>query len=51
MAVAGLPGHVQISEDVRKRLGKRFVIEERGTIPIKNRGHIRTHFVTSLATL
>lgn len=47
----GLPGHVQISEDVQERLGGRFVLEERGTIPIKNRGTIKTLFVKRLATL
>ena len=44
----GLPGHVQISEDVKKKLGRRFRLEERGTISIKNRGTIKTLFVNGL---
>jgi class 3 adenylate cyclase len=47
----GLPGHVQISEDVQEKLGGRFELEERGTISIKNRGTIKTLFVKGLATL
>jgi class 3 adenylate cyclase len=47
----GLPGHVQISEDVQEKLGGRFEFEERGTISIKNRGTIKTLFVKGLAAL
>lgn len=47
----GLPGHVQISEDVKNKLGGRFALEERGSISIKNRGTIKTLFVTGLAAL
>ena len=47
----GLPGHVQISEDVMNKLGRRFRLEERGTIQIKNRGTIKTLFVSGLDAL
>jgi class 3 adenylate cyclase len=47
----GLPGHVQVSDDVRKHLGGRFEVEERGTIEIKNRGSMKTWFVHGLSAL
>ncbi len=47
----GLPGHIQISEDVKEMLGERFILEERGEISIKNRGKINTLFVKGLAIL
>ena len=42
---------MQISEDVRKKLGKRYVLEERGAISIKNRGTIKALFVHGLDAL
>jgi adenylate cyclase len=45
----GLPGHVQVSDDVRQALGERFSVEERGTIEIKNRGTMKTWFVHKIA--
>jgi adenylate cyclase len=47
----GLPGHLQVSEDVKQQLGNRFVLEERGTIEIKNHVAMKTWFVNGLAKL
>ena len=47
----GLPGHVQVSDDVRACLGNRYKVEERGTIEIRNRGPIKAWFVNGLAVL
>lgn len=47
----GVPGRIQISDDLRQRLGQRYQLEERGTIEIKNRGEITTWFVNGIAAL
>jgi len=47
----GLPGRVQISDDVRQHLGRRFQLEERGALEVKNRGSIRTWLVNGLSAL
>jgi adenylate cyclase len=47
----GLPGHLQVSDDVKQQLGNRFVLEERGTIEIKNHVAMKTWFVNGLAKL
>jgi class 3 adenylate cyclase len=47
----GLPGHVQVSDDVKQQLGNRFLLEERGTIEIKNHVAMKTWFVKGLAAL
>jgi class 3 adenylate cyclase len=47
----GLPGYVQVSDDVRAALGDRYLVEERGTIEIKNRGSMKVWFVHRPAVL
>lgn len=47
----GLPGQLHVSDDVRRALGKRYRVEERGMIEIKNRGTVRTWFVQDIAAL
>lgn len=47
----GMPGHLQVSDHVCKLLGKRFHVEDRGTIDIKNRGAMRTWLVHGIAEL
>jgi class 3 adenylate cyclase len=47
----GVPGRVQVSDDVRRALGRRYRVEDRGTIEIKNRGTMRTWFVHGIAVL
>lgn len=51
MESQGIPGKVQISDDVRQVLGRRYQLVERGAIEIKNRGSMRTWLVTGLAAL
>ncbi|MDA4846339.1 adenylate/guanylate cyclase domain-containing protein [Hoeflea poritis] len=41
----GEAGRIQISADTAERLGDAFVLEPRGTIEIKGRGRMATHFL------
>ncbi|MCH2115442.1 MAG: adenylate/guanylate cyclase domain-containing protein [Pirellulales bacterium] len=45
MESSGLPGRIQISEQVAKLLGDDFVIEERGTIDVKGKGRMKTYWL------
>lgn len=47
----GIPGKVQVSDDVRKVLGERYKIEERGSIEIKNRGTMKTWLVSGVVSI
>mgnify|MGYP001821307617 CR=1 FL=1 len=47
----GVIGKLQVSDDVRQVLGKRFNVEDRGTIDIKNRGPMRVWLVHDIAEL
>ena len=47
----GVIGHLQVSDDLRQLLGKRFMVEDRGTINIKNRGPMRVWLVNDIAEL
>jgi len=47
----GLPGRLQVSDDVRQALGQRYHLEERGMIEIKNHGAMRTWIVLNIAPL
>ncbi|MCX7633593.1 MAG: ammonium transporter [Turneriella sp.] len=38
----GIPGTIQVSEETAKRLGNRFILEERGVIEVKGRGRIKS---------
>ena len=42
----GAEGRVHISDDAKTKLGDRFAFEDRGVIEIKNRGKIKTWFVS-----
>ena len=45
----GKSGFVHVSDDVRQRLGDRYLVGDRGVMDIKNRGQMRTWFVLGLA--
>lgn len=42
MESSGVPGEIQVTEDIRARLAEDFVFEERGEIEVKGKGRIRT---------
>lgn len=44
----GSPGRLHVSDDVRQALDSRYVLEERGTIEIKNRGQMKTWFINGV---
>jgi adenylate cyclase len=43
----GVPGRVQVSEEVFQRLKEHFVFERRGPIEVKGKGTIEAHFLVS----
>lgn len=45
----GLPGRIQLSEETAHRLSDAFEVEERGQIPIKNKGEVKTYFLNGVA--
>jgi class 3 adenylate cyclase len=47
----GVPGRLQVSDDVRRALGARYRLEDRGMIEIKNHDSMRTWFVQGIAPL
>ncbi len=47
----GVIGQLQVSDDLRQLLGRRFNVEDRGTIDIKNRGPMRVWLVHDIAAL
>ena len=51
MESQGVPGQLQVSDDVRQRLGERFKLEDRGAIALKNRGMMQTWLVHDIAAL
>ncbi|GKX35156.1 MAG: hypothetical protein MnENMB40S_27740 [Rhizobiaceae bacterium MnEN-MB40S] len=51
MESQGVVGSLQVSDDVKQLLGKRFTVEERGMINLKNRGEMRTWLVLGIAPL
>jgi class 3 adenylate cyclase len=42
----GLPGKIQVTEDVYQKLKQKYHFEERGKIPIKGRGEMFVYFLT-----
>jgi hypothetical protein len=42
---------LQVSDDVKLSLGERYLLEERGTTEIKNRGAIKTWVVNGRAAI
>ncbi|MBE9117927.1 response regulator [Lusitaniella coriacea LEGE 07157] len=45
MESSGIPGKIQATEVFYKRLNGQFVFRERGTIPIKGKGEMRTYLL------
>jgi class 3 adenylate cyclase/CHASE3 domain sensor protein len=41
----GISGRIQVTEEVRTRIGDRFRVEERGEIEVKGRGIVRTYLI------
>lgn len=41
----GLPGHIQVSEDVYRRLGNRYEFERRGKLTVRGVGIVTTYFL------
>lgn len=41
----GLPGRIQVSEAVHRRLGERYRFEERGEIEVKGKGRLRAYLL------
>ena len=44
----GLPGKIQVTEDVYQKLKQKYHFEERGKIPIKGRGEMFVYFLTGV---
>lgn len=47
----GVAGKLQVSDYVRRALGNRYMLQERGTIDIKNHDAMRTWFVRSIVPI
>lgn len=47
----GVVGKLQVSDDVRKAISRRFKLEDRGVMEIKNRGPMRTWLVHGIKEL
>jgi len=43
----GVGGHIQVTEDVVRELQDRFVFEERGVVPVKGKGELKTFWLLS----
>lgn len=50
MESAGIPGHVQVTEATKQRLGHEFLLEERGRIAAKGLGDLRAWLLVGRAT-
>ncbi len=46
----GLPGEIQVSAPVRKKLGSAFLLEPRGTIQVKGKGPMETFLLRGATT-
>jgi class 3 adenylate cyclase len=46
----GTSGRIQVTEEVRTRIGDRFHVEERGEIEVKGRGTVRTYLIARVGT-
>ncbi|MFT3899912.1 MAG: adenylate/guanylate cyclase domain-containing protein [Gordonia sp. (in: high G+C Gram-positive bacteria)] len=46
MESTGVPGRIQVTEDVRERLADGFTFAERGSVAVKGKGEQRTWFLT-----
>jgi class 3 adenylate cyclase len=45
MEETGIPGEIQISEETRQQLGDHFAFQDRGLVPIKGKGQLRTYLL------
>ena len=45
MESSSLPGKIQVTENLMRKLGDEFVFEERGEINVKGKGQLRTYFL------
>ncbi len=45
----GEPGRIQITEDLARRLGQRYLCEPRGTISVKGKGEMKTFYLRGRA--
>lgn len=45
----GLPGEIQISEEVKLLIGDQFILQERGTVEVKGKGIMKTYFVEGIS--
>jgi adenylate cyclase len=46
MESQGLPGAIQVTQDVYERLQDRFIFQPRGEIPVKGKGNMMTYLLT-----
>ena len=44
----GINGRIQVTEEVRRRIGDRFRVEERGEISVKGKGTVRTYLIADV---
>jgi class 3 adenylate cyclase len=45
----GIAGRIQVTEEVRSRIGDRFAVEERGEISVKGKGTVRAYLIADPA--
>jgi len=45
MESSGLPGRIQVTEEVQRRLRGSFAFEPRGEIEVKGKGRLRTYLL------
>ncbi|MCC5815718.1 MAG: hypothetical protein JJT78_13265 [Leptospira sp.] len=48
MESTGLPGKIQINQEIQEKLSNRYQISERGELEIKGKGLMRTYFIDGL---
>jgi class 3 adenylate cyclase/CHASE3 domain sensor protein len=41
----GIKGRIQVTEEVQRRIGQRFRVDERGEIEVKGKGTVRTYLI------
>lgn len=45
----GVPGEIQVTDAARRAIGDRFRFRKRGTVHVKGKGGMRTHFLVGLS--
>ena len=43
----GEPGRIQVTDECRQAIGERFMLEDRGTVPIKGKGPMHTGWLNA----